>query len=98
MKLTTILFALFVFSGCSDDKPPAADEPAPRPAQVSSAEVCDKAAKCIEGLLESDPDRAKDYKNVWAMVEKMSGNKKKVQCRQILSGAAYNPKAPAACK
>lgn len=96
MKTIATLFAVVALSlACSKDEKKGE---APTPEKKAKIDVCAKAKKCVDGLLEADPDRAKTYQGVWRMAEAMTGAKKIDQCQQILDGAAVNPKAPPVCK
>jgi len=61
-------------------------------------DVCAKAKKCADGLIKADPDQAKSYEQAWKIIEGMTGDQKTEQCKQLLQGAGFNPKAPPECK
>lgn len=90
-----VIVSIAALAACSD--PVSETEPGSVSATATEVDSCAKAKSCVDGLIESDPDRADTYRGLWRMVEAMTGDKKLDQCRQILEGAAYNPKAPADC-
>jgi len=98
------LLALAFAGGCGKDETGAeankAEAPAlaPAPAAAASEDACVKAKACIEALAQAEPDRARAHAGVLESIEAAEGAAKQRMCRQALTGASYNPNAPAACE
>lgn len=70
-----------------DDKAKAGDE-----------DLCAKAEKCKDAWVKADPEGAKNVLTAWKFIETLEGDQKTEQCKQVLQGAGFNPKAPPECK
>ena len=108
IKLIAFL-AIFAFSavtvtacgGDKEDKAKSAKKAGGDKAKAgdkADGDVCAKAKKCADGLIAADPDGAKAIESVLKFIETQAGDAKIEQCKQLLQGAGYNPKAPPECK
>jgi len=71
---------------------------ADKPEQATGEDICAKAEKCKNALAKADPEGAKSFEQAWSFIETLEGDPKMEQCKQLLQGASFNPKAPPECK
>jgi len=65
---------------------------------AADADVCAKAKTCLDAWVKADAEGAKNVQSAWKYIETLEGDQKIEQCKQLIQGAGFNPKAPPECK